>query len=118
MSMEPPTEKQVAYLKKKGKEIPATKKEASELISSLIPNSGSQGSYQRSVNNDKVDLSKCPLDADTQSTLIDEGYNDGWRFICYKFGVDKATTEANITAGPEKGLVTNNCAETRRTQGV
>jgi hypothetical protein len=119
MSTEPPTEKQSAYLRKQGMTVPSTKKEASDMISKLIPSSGNKNySYQKPVQKiDTVDLSKCPLDEDTQSNLIDEGYKDGWRFICYKFGVDKATTEANINSGPEKGLVVNNCAETRRLSG-
>ena len=38
--MEAPTEKQVAFLKKKNCEVPATKAEASQVISGLIGNSG------------------------------------------------------------------------------
>jgi hypothetical protein len=40
-TMSAPTEKQVAFLQKKGCEVPATKEEASQVISNLIGNSGS-----------------------------------------------------------------------------
>jgi hypothetical protein len=108
--MEPPTEKQVAYLKKKGKEIPATKKEASELISSLIPNSGSQGSFQKR----EIDTTALSVDAEQKADII--GFVEGCvpRLIIALAETQKLCKAAGITENPAIGMIFNQVCEQRR----
>ena len=108
MSMEPPTEKQVAYLKKTGKEIPATKKEASELISSLIP--GSSGSFQKK----EIDTSVLTVEAEQKADII--GFVQGCvpRLIIALAETQKLCKAAGITENPAIGMIFNQVCEQRR----
>lgn len=109
MSMEPPTEKQVAYLKKKGKTVPATKKEASELISSLIPNSNN-GSFQKK----EINVNALTVEAEQKADI--EGFVDGCvpRLIIALARTKKICETAGITENPAIGMIFNQVCEQRR----